>query len=204
MSLRGTYNKNYFREINKQLIIIGLIFLTSVVMGTYLNKIWPDYQSKIVTSVNPIVEYYNSKISVRNIVIANLKSDISFMMGISLSALVVVTFPLTLLIFLLKGISIGYTINSIILAMKLKSIKFILITISKNLIIIVGSIILILISINYIKQIVFEFKKNRNKNTIIFLFSRYILNSIIVLAITIGLQALLNTVIISIIKFLVR
>ena len=126
------------------------------------------------------------------------------MMGISLTTLVVVTFPIGLLIFLLKGISMGYTINSIILAMKLKSIKFILITISKNLIIIVGSIILILISINYIKQILFEFKKNRNKNTLIFLFLRYILNSIIVLAITIGLQALLNTVIISIIKFLVR
>ena len=204
MSLRGTYNKNYFREINKQLIIIGLIFLTSVVMGTYLNKIWPDYQSKIVNSINPIVEYYSSKISVRNIVMANLKSDISFMLGISLTALTVITFPLALLIFLLKGISMGYTINSIILAMKLKSIKFILITISKNLIIILGSIILILISINYIKQIVFELRKNRNKNTIIFLFSRYILNSIIVLAITIGLQALLNTVIISIIKFLVR
>lgn len=204
MSLRGTYNKNYFREINKQLIIVGVIFLTAVVMGTYLNKIWPDYQSEIVTSVNPIVEYYSSKISVKNIVIANLKSDISFMMGISLTALVVVTFPIGLLIFLLKGISMGYTINSIILAMKLKSIKFVLITISKNLIIIVGSIILILISINYIKQILFELKKNRNKNTLIFLFLRYILNSIIVLAITISLQALLNTVIISIIKFLVR
>ncbi len=203
MSLRGTYNKHYFREINKQLIIIGLIFLTAVVMGTYLNKIWPDYQSKIVTSVNPIVEYYSSNISVRNIVMANLKSDISFMMGISLTALLVVTFPLALLNFLLKGISMGYTINSIILAMKLKSIKFILITISKNLIIIVGSIILILISINYIKEIVFELKKNKNKSNIKFLFSRYILNSIIVLAITIGLQALLNTVIISIIKFLV-
>lgn len=204
MSLRGTYNKNYFREINKQLIIIGVIFLTAVVMGTYLNKIWPDYQSKIATSVNPIVEYYSSKISVKNTVIANLKSDISFMMGISLTALVVVTFPIGLLIFLLKGISMGYTINSIILSMKLKSIKFVLITISKNLITIVGSIILILISINYIKQILFELKKNRNKNTLIFLFLRYILNSIIVLAITISLQALLNTVIISIIKFLVR
>lgn len=202
--MRGTYNKNYFREINKQLIIIGLIFLTSVVMGTYLNKIWPDYQSKIINSINPIIEYYNSKISVKNIVIANLKSDIVFMVFISLAMLMLVTFPIALLIFLVKGISMGYTINSIILAMKLKSIKFILITISKNLIIILGSIILILISINYIKQIVFEFKKNRNKNTIIFLFSRYILNSIIVLAITIGLQALLNTVIISIIKFLVR
>lgn len=204
MSLRGTYNKNYFREINKQLIVIGLIFLTAVVMGTYLNKIWPDYQSKIINSINPIIEYYNSKISVKNIVIANLKSDIVFMVFISLAMLMVVTFPIALLIFLVKGISMGYTINSIILAMKLNSIKFILITISKNLIIIVGSIILILVSINYIKEVIFEFNRKKDKNKIIFLVSRYVLNSIIVLAITIGLQVLLNTLIISIIKFLVR
>ena len=202
--MRGTYNKNYFREINKQLIVIGLIFLTSVVMGTYLNKIWPDYQSKIINSINPIIEYYNSKISVKNIVIANLKSDIVFMVFISLAMLMLVTFPIALLIFLVKGISMGYTINSIILAMKLNGIKFILITISKNLNIIVGSIILILVSINYIKEVIFEFNRKKDKNKIIFLVSRYVLNSIIVLAITISLQTLLNTVIISIIKFLVR
>ena len=202
--MRGTYNKNYFREINKQLIVIGLIFLTAVVMGTYLNKIWPDYQSKIINSINPIIEYYNSKISVKNIVIANLKSDIVFMVFISLAMLMLVTFPIALLIFLVKGISMGYTINSIILAMKLNGIKFILITISKNLIIIVGSIILILVSINYIKEVIFEFNRKKDKNKIIFLVSRYVLNSIIVLAITISLQTLLNTVIISIIKFLVR
>lgn len=204
MNLRGTYKKNYFREINKQLIVIGLIYLIAVVIGTYLNKIWPDYQGNIVNSINPIVEYYNSKISIKNIVLANLKSDISFMMAISISTLLVITFPIALILFIVKGISVGYTINSIILAMKLKSIKFILITISKNLIIILGSIILILISINYIKEMVLEFKKNRNNGKMIFLFSRYILNSIIVLAITIVLQFLLNTLIISIIKFLVR
>ena len=53
----------------------------------------------------------------------------------------------------------GYTINSVILAMKLKSIKFILITTFKNLIIILGTIILILISINYIKEILSREKK---------------------------------------------
>lgn len=204
MNLRGTYKKSYFREINKQLIVIGLIFLTAVVIGTYLNKMWPDYQGNIVNRINPIVEYYSSKISIKNIVLANLKSDISFMMSISLSTLLVVTFPITLILFIVKGISMGYTINSVILAMKLKSIKFILITTFKNLIIILGTIILILISINYIKEMVLEFKKSRNRSKMIFLFSRYLLNSLIVLAITIGLQVLLNTLIISIIKFLVR
>ena len=153
MNLRGTYKKSYFREINKQLIVIGLIFLTAVVIGTYLNKMWPDYQGNIVNSINPIVEYYSSTISIKNIVLANLKSDISFMMYISLSTLFVVTFPITLILFIVKGISMGYT---------------------------------------------------RNRSKMIFLFSRYLLNSIIVLAITIGLQVLLNTLIISIIKFLVR
>jgi len=204
MSLRGTYNKSYFREINKQLIIVGFIFLIAVVIGTYINKIWPDCQSYIEDSVNPIVEYYSSKIDIKNIILANLKSDIFFMISISLSTLLVVTFPITMILFIVKGISMGYTINSIILAMKLKSVKLIFITISKNLIIILGSVILILISINYIKQIIIEFKKTKDKSKLIFLFSRYILNSIIVLAITIGLQVLLNTLIISIIKFLVR
>ena len=204
MILRGTYNKSYFREINKQLIIVGFIFLISVVIGTYINKIWPDCQSYIEDSVNPIIEYYGSKIDIKNIILANLKSDIFFMISISLSTLLVLTFPITMILFIVKGISMGYTINSIILAMKLKSVKLIFITISKNLIIILGSVILILISINYIKQIIIEFKKSRDKSKLIFLFSRYILNSIIVLAITIGLQVLLNTLIISIIKFLVR
>lgn len=204
MNLRRTYRKNYFREINKQIIIIGLIYLTAVVIGTYLNKMWPDYQGNIVNSINPIVEYYNSKISIKNIVLANLKSDIYFLMSISISTLLVATFPIALILFIVKGISMGYTINSVILAMKLKSIKFIFITISKNLIIILGAIILILISINYIKEIILEFNKNRNINKIIFLFSRYLLNSIIVLVITISLQVLLNALIISIIKFLVR
>lgn len=204
MNLRRTYRKNYFREINKQIIIIGVIYLTAVVIGTYLNKMWPDYQGNIVNSINPIVEYYNSKISIKNIVLANLKSDIYFLMSISISTLLIVTFPITLILFIVKGISMGYTINSVILAMKLKSIKFIFITISKNLIIILGAIILILISINYIKEIILEFNKNRNINKIIFLFSRYLLNSIIVLVITISLQVLLNALIISIIKFLVR
>lgn len=204
MNLRGTYKKSYFREINKQLIVIGLIFLTAVVIGTYLNKIWPDYQGNIANSINSIVEYYSSKILIKNIVLANLKSDIYFMMSISLSTLLVVTFPITLILFIVKGISMGYTINSAILAMKLKSINLIFITIFKNLIIILGSIVLILISINYIKEMVFEFKKSRNRSKMIFLFSRYLLNSIIVLAITSGLQVLLNTLIVSIIKFLVR
>ncbi|SRR5699024_990753 len=204
MNLRRTYRKNYFREINKQIIIIGVIYLTAVVIGTYLNKMWPDYQGNIVNSINPIVEYYNSKISIKNIVLANLKSDIYFLMSISISTLLIVTFPIALILFIVKGISMGYTINSVILAMKLKSIKFIFITISKNLIIILGAIILILISINYIKEIILEFNKNRNINKIIFLFSRYLLNSIIVLVITISLQVLLNALIISIIKFLVR
>ena len=202
--MRGTYKKSYFREINKQLIVIGLIFLIAVVIGTYLNKFWSDCQIYISDFVSPVIEYYGSKISIKNIVLANLKSDLLFMIYISLSTLLVVTFPITIILFTVKGISMGYTINSIILAMKLKSIKLIFITIFKNLIIILGSIIIILISTRYIKDIISEFKKDRNKNKIIFLFSRYILNSIIVLAVTITLQALLNTLIISIIRFLVR
>ena len=47
MNLRGTYKKSYFREINKQLIVIGLIFLKALLICTYLNKICQYYKFKI-------------------------------------------------------------------------------------------------------------------------------------------------------------
>ena len=99
--------------------------------------------------------------------------------------------------------SIGYTINSCILALKFKSIKMILIILFKNLIIIPCAIILALISLSYFKEMVYEFKKKNRKN-MQFLIKRYILNIIIIIALSLGLQLILNTASIGIIKFLAK
>ncbi|HGM3505652.1 TPA: stage II sporulation protein M [Clostridioides difficile] len=201
--MRRTYRKNDFRELNRQIIIIGLLFMMSIVVGSYINKILPGSSGNILNNINPAVEYYNLNINIKDTVIQNLKSDVIFMGSIALLSLFVVTIPAVLVAFVLKGMSIGYTINSCILALKFKSIKMILIILFKNLIIIPCAIILTLISLSYFKEMVYEFKK-KNKKNMQFLVKRYILNIIIIIALSLGLQLILNTVSIGIIKFLVK
>ena len=109
--------------------------MMSIVIGSYINKILPGSSNNILNNINPAVEYYNLNISIKDTVIQNLKSDAIFMGSIALLSLFVVTIPAVLVAFVLKGMSIGYTINSCILALKFKSIKMILIILFKNLII---------------------------------------------------------------------
>ncbi|HBH3148157.1 TPA: stage II sporulation protein M [Clostridioides difficile] len=201
--MRRTYRKNDFRELNRQIIIIGLLFMMSIVVGSYINKILPGSSNNILNNINPAVECYNLNISIKDTVIQNLKSDAIFMGSIALLSLFVVTIPAVLVAFVLKGMSIGYTINSCILALKFKSIKMILIILFKNLIIIPCAIILALISLSYFKEMVYEFKKKNRKN-MQFLIKRYILNIIIIIALSLGLQLILNTASIGIIKFLAK
>lgn len=201
--MRRTYRKNDFRELNRQIIIIGLLFMMSIVVGSYINKILPGSSNNILNNINPAVEYYNLNISIKDTVIQNLKSDAIFMGSIALLSLFVVTIPAVLVAFVLKGMSIGYTINSCILALKFKSIKMILIILFKNLIIIPCAIILALISLSYFKEMVYEFKRKIEKN-MQFLIKRYILNIIIIIALSLGLQLILNTASIGIIKFLAK
>ncbi|ALP03103.1 hypothetical protein D1N84_05605 [Clostridioides difficile] len=201
--MRRTYRKNDFRELNRQIIIIGLLFMMSIAVGSYINKILPGSSNNILNNINPAVEYYNLNISIKDTVIQNLKSDAIFMGSIALLSLFVVTIPAVLVAFVLKGMSIGYTINSCILALKFKSIKMILIILFKNLIIIPCAIILALISLSYFKEMVYEFKKKNRKN-MQFLIKRYILNIIIIIALSLGLQLILNTASIGIIKFLAK
>ncbi|CZR77448.1 stage II sporulation protein M [Clostridioides difficile] len=201
--MRRTYRKNDFRELNRQIIIIGLLFMMSIVVGSYINKILPGSSNNILNNINPAVEYYNLNVSIKDTVIQNLKSDAIFMGSIALLSLFVVTIPAVLVAFVLKGMSIGYTINSCILALKFKSIKMILIILFKNLIIIPCAIILALISLSYFKEMVYEFKKKNRKN-MQFLIKRYILNIIIIIALSLGLQLILNTASIGIIKFLAK
>lgn len=185
------------------MIVIGFIFIGFIILGTYLNKIWPIYQNNIIDNINPVIEYYNLSSGTKHAVISNFKNDTIFMSLICISTLLVITFPIIIIIFMLKGLSIGYTINSAILAFKFKGSKMILIILLKNLIIIPGAIILMLISLNYLKEVIYELKKGKKEN-ILFLGKRYLLNAIIVLAITVCLQLILNTISIGIIKFLVR
>lgn len=201
--MRKPYRKNNIEKINNQIIIIGIIFVICVAIGAYLNKMWTLSSNDIINSISPAVEYYSSDIASKEAIISNLKTDVGFMALISIFTLLIVTVPAVAIIFILKGLSIGYTINSFILALQFKSIKMILIILLKNIIIIPGAIILIIISFNYVRGMFSSLKKT-NKENILFLGRRYLLNGIIVSVATVSLQLLLNTVGINIIKFLVR
>ena len=188
--MRRTYGRKvYYEELNKKIILIGMLFIVFVVVGTCMNKISPGYEESVNGVVSSIEKYYSSR------------DSISVKIGIL--NLLVITFPVSILIFMLKGVSIGYTINSCILLLKLKSIKIVFVVLIKTLAIIPGAIILTLVSMNYLKEFFYEFK-NRNKKNMIFLFKRYLLNSIIIIAVSLLLQVLLNFIFINILQFLVR
>ena len=203
--MRRTIRKRYDLKISKEIIYLSIIFIILVFIGTYLNKFLPNGQDIVLDSINNLNEYYSqgSDINVRAVVFSNLRENIVFLGSIVLFSLFVFTFPLSIISFILKGLSIGYTINSFILLIKLKSIKMILIMLIKNFIIIPGAILLMVISFYYIRNIYEEYKRGR-KEGILFLGIRYLLNGIIVIIICIFLQLLLNVISIGILQFLVR
>ena len=203
--MRRTIRKRDSLKISKEIMYLSIIFIIFVLIGTYLNKIVLNGQDIVLDSINDLNNYYSqgSNINVRAVVFSNLRETIFFLGSIVIFTLFVFTFPLAIISFLLKGVSIGYTINSFILLIKLKSIKMILIMVIKNFIIIPGAILLLAISFYYIKNIYEEYKKGR-KEGILFLGKRYLLNGIIVIIICTVVQLLLNTISIGILQFLVR
>ena len=203
--MRRTIRKRDSLKISKEIMYLSIIFIIFVLVGTYLNKIFFNGQDIVLDSINDLNNYYSqgSNINVRAVVFSNLRENIVFLGSLVLFSVFVFTFPLSIISFILKGLSIGYTINSFILLIKLKSIKMILIMVIKNFIIIPGAILLLAISFYYIKNIYEEYKKGR-KEGILFLGKRYLLNGIIVIIICTVVQLLLNTISIGILQFLVR
>ena len=153
--MKRTIRKRYDLKISKEIIYLSIIFIILVFIGTYLNRFLPNGQDIVLDSINNLNEYYSqgSDINVRAVVFSNLRENIVFLGSIVLFSVFVFTFPLSIISFILKGLSIGYTINSFILLIKLKSIKMILIMLIKNFIIIPGAILLMVISFYYIRNI---------------------------------------------------
>ncbi|MBN9646491.1 MAG: hypothetical protein E6356_03860 [Terrisporobacter othiniensis] len=203
--MRKTLRKRDTFRISKEIIYLSIIFIIFVAIGTYLNKIFSNGQNIVLDSINNLNDYYShgSDINISAVVFSNLRENIIFLGSIVLFSLFVFTFPLAIISFLLKGISIGYTINSLILLIKLKSIKMILIMVIKNFIIIPGAILIIAVSFYYIKNIYEEYKRGR-KEGVLFLGRRYLLNGIIIIVICASAQLLLNAISVGILQFLVR
>ncbi|GAA0105542.1 stage II sporulation protein M [Paraclostridium sordellii] len=197
--MRRISKRNILEKINKEIIFIASLFIVCVTIGSLLNKIFPDYMELVSDNITSTANFYNSNINLKDTIFSNLKMDLFFLGGISLATISVIFFPIGLILFAVKGISIGYTINSFILAMKFGSIKILLITLVKILIVLPGMLILSLISIKYLGQFIHE-SRRKNKANFQYIIKRYLINSSIIVSVTILAQTILNTISITILK----
>ena len=102
--MRLKYNKRNLRKINNEIILLGLFFILSLLIGTFLNKIWSSYNIKALDNLNQMINHYNNDILVFENILPNFKSDLTFMIGISIFSFLFLTFPFSIILFMVKGI----------------------------------------------------------------------------------------------------
>lgn len=191
--MRRIYKKTQFEKSTKLIMLFMLMLTISITFGVYLNKLFPQAQQSMAENINSTVDFYNTNIDLSQVLFSNFKSDLIFTSSIYLSTVFLVTFPIAFLSLMLKGVSIGYTINTFILAFQLDASKIVSLTLFKNIILIPGSFILLLFSLNYFKEALQIYKSN-NKDKMKFITKKYTLSSIMLIAAIIIVQALVNAI----------
>lgn len=195
--------KKDFYKRNKSLIIISIIFIIFVIVGSYLNKMDSSNLDNISNQIGKISSYYDGNINKKDFIFTNIKEYIRYLGLIGLGTLFFFTYPVAIIMFIVKAMSIGYTINTSIILLGFSSFKMCIIVFLKNIVIVPMSIILIELSIGYIKSVYKQLKKNR-QDSIVSLGKEFVLNLIIIMCASIILQSILNIISISIIQFLAR
>ena len=135
------------KDKNTGLIIVSLIFMLFVVVGACLNKFDSCNVENISIQIDEIRNYYSGDIDIKNFIFMNIKEYIRYLGSIGILSLLFFTFPLAIVVFVVKAVSIGYTINTCILMFGFSSIKMCTIVFLKNIIMIPISIILIILSL---------------------------------------------------------
>ena len=195
--------KKDFYKRNKSLIIISIIFIIFVIAGSCLNKMDSSNLDNISNQIGKISSYYDGNINKKDFIFTNIKEYIRYLGLIGLGTLFFFTYPVAIIVFIVKAMSIGYTINTSIILLGFSSFKMCIIVFLKNIVIVPMSIILIELSIGYIKSVYKQLKKNR-QDSIVSLGKEFVLNLIIIMCASIILQSILNIISISIIQFLAR
>ena len=195
--------KKDFYKRNKSLIIISIIFIIFVIVGSCLNKMDSSNLDNISNQIGKISSYYDGNINKKDFIFTNIKEYIRYLGLIGLGTLFFFTYPVAIIVFIVKAMSIGYTINTSIILLGFSSFKMCIIVFLKNIFIVPMSIILIELSISYIKNVYKQLKKNR-QDSIVSLGKEFVLNLIIIMCASIILQSILNIISISIIQFLAR
>lgn len=191
--MRRKYKKTMLDKISRDIIIISSLFVLFVIIGSLINKIFPQYTNLLIEKINYTNSYYNSDINVKEVISSNFKMDLIILLCMVICTLSIVLAPITFIILALKGLSIGYTINTLILSMKYSSLKMIFLTFIKFSIILPGMIVLTLISFKYFKEFLKNIKKN-NKINCTYLIKRYIINSFLIIIFSLSGQTILNAI----------
>ena len=87
------------------------------------------------SQIGEIKSYYNGNISIKDFTITNIKEYIRYLGSIGIFTLLFFTFPISIIVFIVKAISIGYTINTSVLLLGLSSFKMCIIVLFSTLLI---------------------------------------------------------------------
>jgi stage II sporulation protein M len=191
--LRRINRRTTLDKISKDMIIISSLFILFVILGSLLNKIFPQYTEVISNNITYTNSYYDSGMKIKEVLMSNFKMDLSLLAGMSICTLSIILAPIALIIFAVKGLSIGYTINTFIIAMKASSFKMLCVTLIKFSIVLPGMIILALISLKYFEEFIKNVRK-QNKTNCTYLMKRYIINSFLIIMISVSAQTILNAI----------
>ncbi|MBN8048358.1 MULTISPECIES: hypothetical protein [Paraclostridium] len=191
--MRRINRRTTLDKISKDMIIISSLFILFVILGSLLNKIFPQYTEVISNNITYTNSYYDSGMKIKEVLMSNLKMDLSLLAGMSICTLSIILAPIALIIFAVKGLSIGYTINTFIIAMKASSFKMLCVTLIKFSIVLPGMIILALISLKYFEEFIKNVRK-QNKTNCTYLMKRYIINSFLIIMISVSAQTILNAI----------
>lgn len=191
--MRRVNRRTTLDKISKDMIIISSLFIVFVILGSLLNKIFPQYTEVISHNIAYTNSYYDSGMKIKEVLMSNLKMDLSLLAGMSICTLSIILAPVALIIFAVKGLSIGYTINTFIIAMKASSFKMLCVTLIKFSVVLPGMIILALISFKYFEEFIKNVRK-QNKTNCTYLMKRYIINSFLIIMISVSAQTILNAI----------
>lgn len=191
--MRRINRRTTLDKISKDMIIISSLFILFVILGSLLNKIFPQYTEVISNNITYTNSYYDSGMKIKEVLMSNFKIDLSLLAGMSICTLSIILAPIALIIFAVKGLSIGYTINTFIIAMKASSFKMLCVTLIKFSIVLPGMIILALISLKYFEEFIKNVRK-QNKTNCTYLMKRYIINSFLIIMISVSAQTILNAI----------
>lgn len=195
--------KNIFKfsrsNVNYKIIMIIFIFLFSlgVTSGAYLNKVYSISDTSMNEFISRTTSDYNQNFNLINETLLNLKNDFVYLISIYLASLFVITSPLVLVIVFLKGLSVGYTVNTLMLVLKTGSIKMIFLILMKNIVIIPFTFFVIFFSFNYFFEAIHALKVSgrfKNYNHIKKLMFKYSINLIGIFAVIVALQGIVNLV----------